>query len=77
MSSDQAKSSKESPTNVTRFCRALETAQVLEDGTEIQQVIMYQKGVGTGDMNWLQKQMAGEYTPQILSYAIILSKLLF
>ena len=60
MSSDQAKSSKENPTNVTRFCRAIENAEVLSDGSEIQQVVYYQKGIGTGDMGALQKVIAGE-----------------
>ena len=60
MSSDQAKSSKENPTNVTRFCRAIENAEVLSDGREIHQVVYYQKGIETGDMSPLQKVIAGE-----------------
>ena len=60
MSSDQAKSSKENPTNITRLCRAIENVEVLSDGSEIQQVVYYQRGIGTGDMGFMQKAIAGK-----------------
>lgn len=34
-----------------------------QSGAEIQQVVLYQKGIGTGDMDWLQKLIAGERIP--------------
>jgi len=50
------------PTNVTRFSRAIDTAHLDQDGKEIQQVLLYQPGVGTGAMNWIQRRFAGMLT---------------
>ncbi|KAG9002322.1 hypothetical protein FRB93_011748 [Tulasnella sp. JGI-2019a] len=36
------------PSNITKFARALETAQVRDDKQEIQQVVYYQAGVASG-----------------------------
>ena len=68
MSSDQAKSSKENPTNITRFCRAVHTVEKLSDGSEIQQVVYYQKGIGTGDMGFFEKAIAGEAQLTVITW---------
>ncbi|KAF8989790.1 hypothetical protein BDQ17DRAFT_420130 [Cyathus striatus] len=47
------------PTNVTRLCRAINTSKVNEDGTEIQQVVLYQAGIGATPMGIIQRYLAG------------------
>jgi uncharacterized protein (DUF2235 family) len=58
-SSDQAEPHSNYPTNVTRFCRAIEMAEHVNDDLEIQQVVYYQAGIGTGAMSSVQKYVAG------------------
>ena len=48
------------PTNVTQFSRAVQTAQQQKDGTEIQQVVLYQPGLGTGAMGRIRSHIAGK-----------------
>jgi uncharacterized protein (DUF2235 family) len=46
------------PSNVTNICRALEYSTSLEKGS-IQQIVLYQPGVGSGDLTAVQHAVSG------------------
>lgn len=47
------------PSNITKFARALKTADLRADGQEIQQVVYYQAGVATGSYFSLESTYVG------------------
>lgn len=57
------------PSNVTNLCRALNYTTSPEKG-EIEQIVLYQPGVGTGELTPVQHALSGNLlslTPQCLT----------
>lgn len=59
------------PTNVTRLCRALETSEFItfkQHPVEVQQVILYQTGIGTDSVTSVSGVVAGKLSPFIYCF---------